>query len=70
MIISIIMVLITSFCIYGYIQRANLDYNTEGRYFSIEEGVVYKEQTKEWYGGIAVLGLIATGILTYKIMKK
>ena len=44
-------------------QRAQLEYNTEGRNFSAEEGVVYLEQTKDTYGILAIVGLVITTIL-------
>jgi len=61
--------LITSFFIWIYIQRANLDYNSDGRFFSTE-GLVYHEQSKEVYGVLAFLGLILTGLFLIKLIKK
>jgi len=58
--------LITFFFIWMYIQRVNLDYNTEGRFFSPENGVVYQEQAKDVYGILALIGLILTAVLIYK----
>ncbi|WP_378174018.1 hypothetical protein [Aquimarina sp. SS2-1] len=60
----------TSFFLWMYIQRANLDYNSEGTFLSLDDGVVYKEQTKEVYGILALCGLILTGVLVYKLIKK
>ncbi|MDH7447627.1 hypothetical protein [Aquimarina sp. 2201CG14-23] len=61
---------ITTFFIWMYIQRANLDYNTEGTFLSIEDGVVYNEQAKEVYGILALCGLILTGVFFYKLIRK
>jgi len=49
--------------VWVYIQRANLDYNSEGIFFSLEDGVVYHEQAKVVYEILSLLGLILTGIL-------
>ncbi|WP_074407322.1 MULTISPECIES: hypothetical protein [Aquimarina] len=69
-IILLIIGLITSFCIWSYIQRANFEYNPEGKFLSPEDGVVYTEQAKEVYGILAFLGLIVTGIIIYRTIKK
>ncbi|WP_128755248.1 hypothetical protein [Aquimarina sediminis] len=69
-IVILIMGLITSFCIWNYIQRANFEYNTEGKFLSLEEGVVYTKQAKEVYGILALIGLILTGIIVYRLIKK
>ncbi len=61
---------VTTFFIYMYIQRTNLDYNTEGKFLSLEEGVVYTEQAKEVYGILALCGLILAGIFFYKLIRK
>ncbi|WP_299435646.1 hypothetical protein [uncultured Aquimarina sp.] len=58
--------LITFFFIWMYIQRVNFDYNTESKFFSPENGVVYQEQAKDVYGILALIGLILTGVLIYK----
>ena len=62
--------LITTFCIWMYIERVNLNYNAEGVYFSPESGVVYYEQAKEVYAILIILGLISIGILIFKWIKK
>lgn len=69
-VIILILGLITTFCLWMYIQRANLNYNAEGVYFSPESGVVYNEQAKEVYAILTLLGLISIGILIFKWMKK
>ena len=69
-VILIAMVLITIFCAWNYIQRAHLEYNTQGSYFSTEDAVVYYEQTKEIYGILSILGCILVGILLFKRIKK
>ena len=51
-----------------YVQRANLEYNAEGRFFSAEEEVVYHEQTKEVYGILALSGLMLTVLLMATLM--
>ncbi len=61
---------VTTFFIWMYIQRTNLDYNTEGKYLLLEEGVVYTEQAKEVYGILALCGLILTGVFVYKLIRK
>lgn len=61
---------VTTFFIWMYIQRANLDYNTEGKFLSLEEGVVYTEQAKEVYGILALCGLFLLGVLVYKLIRK
>ena len=65
----LILGLITSFLSWVYIQRANLDYNSEGMFLSLEEGVVYHEQTKEVFGVLALLGLILTVIFVIKLIR-
>lgn len=62
--------LITSFCICNYIERVSFDYNTQGRFFSLEDGAVYHEQTKEVFGVLTLLGVFTTGILIYKQFRK
>jgi len=62
--------LTTSFFIWIYIQRANLDYNSEGRFLSPEDGVVFHEQAKETYGILALLGLILTVIFIIRLIKR
>lgn len=69
-ILLIITAIITGFFIWIYLQRAALDYNSEGRFFSAEEGIVYQEQSKDVYGFFALLGLILTGILFIQLRKK
>lgn len=69
-IITICIVLITAFCIWSYIQRASFEYNAQGTFLSPDDGVVYREQAKEVYGILALIGLILIGIVTYKIIKK
>ena len=69
-ILTLILGLISSFFVWIYIQRANLDYNSEGRYFSPQNGVVYHEQTKEIYGMLALLGLILTAIFMVRLIKR
>lgn len=61
--------LTTSFLIWIYIKRANLDYNIEGKCFSTE-GVVYHEQTKDMYGILVLLGLLLTVICMIKLIHK
>jgi len=68
-IVTLLIGFTTAFCIWMYIQRANLNYNANGKYFSIQDGVVYHEQTKEVYGMLSILGLILIGILIYKWVK-
>ncbi|MEZ4851687.1 MAG: hypothetical protein R3B93_24360 [Bacteroidia bacterium] len=62
-ILTSIIGLITSLFIWIYIQRVNIDYNSESRFFSPEDGVVYHEQARDVYGVFALLGLILTGLL-------
>lgn len=61
--------LITSLFIWIYIQRAKLDYNSEGVFFSSEDGIVYHEQAKEVYGILTLLGLILTGLFIIRIIQ-
>ena len=60
---------ITAFFVWIYIQRSRLDYNSEGLYFSIEEGMTYDEDAKLVYGFFALIGLILTGIFIIIIRK-
>jgi len=53
-----------------YIQRVNLDYNSEGRYFSLEEGVVYHKEAEAVYGFLAILGIVLTGLFLTRIILK
>ncbi|MEW7280395.1 hypothetical protein ABW636_17525 [Aquimarina sp. 2201CG1-2-11] len=69
LIITILLGLITSLCIWMYIQRANLEYNVNGSFLS-PDGVVYNEQAKETYGILASIGVFLTGILMHKQIKK
>ncbi|MBT32227.1 MAG: hypothetical protein CMO01_21405 [Thalassobius sp.] len=69
-ILTTIIGLVTSLFIWIYVKRAKLDYNSEGKFFSVQEGVVYLEQTKETYGFLAIFGLIMTGILTTIIISR
>ncbi|WNJ18257.1 hypothetical protein [Pontibacter sp. G13] len=62
--------LITLFFTWIYIQRANLDYNPEGRFFSAEDGVVFHEQAKIVYGMLALLGLILTVVCMIPLLKR
>ncbi|WP_169513372.1 hypothetical protein [Flexithrix dorotheae] len=55
--------LVTALFIWIYVQRVKLDYNSEGKFFSAEEGVVYLEPAEETYGFLALSGLIMTGTL-------
>jgi len=66
----VILVVVTFFCSWMYIQTASLDYNENGVYFSAREGVIYYEQTKEVYGVIALIGFIIMVGYTYKKLKK
>ncbi len=68
--ILFILGLFTAFFIWIYIQKVNLDYNLEGRFFSPEDGVVYHQQSKEVYGILALLGLILTGICVIRLIIK
>lgn len=68
-ILTITVGLITSYFIWVYLQRASFDYNSEGRFFSPENGIVYLEQTKEIYGLLALLGLILTVIFMIRVIK-
>lgn len=61
---------ITSIFIWIYIQRVSLNYNSEGRFFSAEEGVIYHKQVAEVYGVIALFGVILTGLLIATIIRK
>jgi len=67
--VVLILGLLTSFFTWNYIHRVQLDYDTEGKFFSSEDGVVYYEQAKEIYGILAFLGLIFTGIILYKLIR-
>lgn len=66
---TIIIASITLFCIWSYIERVNFHYNSEGKYFSIKNTVVYYEQTKAVYALLAILGFIITLILIIKLIK-
>ncbi|MBG6130335.1 uncharacterized protein YneF (UPF0154 family) [Aquimarina sp. EL_43] len=68
-ILTIILGLITIFCIGMFLQRANIEYNANGRFLS-PDGVVYYEQAKQVYGILALLGVFLTGTLIYKQIKK
>ena len=68
--LTLIIGLTTSFFIWTYTKRANFDYNSEGRVFSSEDGVVYHEQAKEVYGIVALLGLILTTLLIIRLINK
>jgi len=68
--LALIMGLITSFFIWSYTQRANLDYNVDGKHFSLEDGVVYHKQAIEAYGFIALLGVIFTGLFMNRLLRK
>ena len=56
--------------IWVYVQRVNFDYNSEGTFFSTEEGVVYHEQAKDVYGILALFGVILTVLSVRLIMKR
>ncbi|WP_234859077.1 hypothetical protein [Aquimarina aquimarini] len=60
----------TTLCSWIYIKRANFDYNTQGKFLSPEDGVVYNEQAKEIYGFLALFGLILMGIIVNRLIKK
>ncbi|MCF6279659.1 MAG: hypothetical protein L3J14_04865 [Flavobacteriaceae bacterium] len=68
--ILIIIGIITSLFLWIFIQRANLDYNLEGKFFSTEEGVVYNEQAKMVSGIVVLIGLILIVILVIGIIKR
>jgi len=68
--IIIIITCFTIFCTWMYFQRASFTYTDEGTFFSVEEGVVYHEQTKEFYGIVSVLGLFLLGIVIYRLIKR
>jgi len=53
-----------------YFKRLGLDYNSEGRFLAIDEGVVYHKQWVEIYGALAILGLILTTITLVRLLKK
>jgi len=67
--LTLLVGLVTSFLIWIYIQRANLVYNSEGRFFSQEDGVVYHEHAKESYGIFALIGVILSAFLIIKLIK-
>jgi len=67
---ALVMGLIASFFIWIYIQTANIETNSQGRFFSAKDGIVYHEQPKEVYGILAILGLILTGLFTIKSIRK
>jgi len=52
-----------------YVQRGKFEYNAEGTFFSPQDGVVYSEQAKDIYGIFALLGLVLTGVIIYRIIK-
>ena len=62
-ILTVVISLATALFFWMYLQRGKLEYTTEGRYFSAEEGVVYLEQTRDSYGLLAIVGLVTTTIL-------
>ncbi|MEO9871436.1 hypothetical protein [Ekhidna sp.] len=62
--------IITSLLLWIYIKRASFDYDSEGRFFSSEDGAVYHEQTLEVYGLFALFGLILTGVLIVRLIIK
>ena len=62
-ILPLIIGLITFCFLLIYNQRAQLNYNSEGTFLSIKEGIVYYEQAKDVYGFIALVGVILTGTL-------
>jgi len=68
-IVFILIVSLTLFCAFMYIERAYLNYNEEGRFLSLNTGIVYEEQTKEVFGAFTIIGLVITGILFYKEVK-
>ena len=70
LIVTLIIGLITTLFAWAYIQSTNYDYNSEGKFFSTEDGVVYTEQAKEIYGNLALFGLIVTGILIASLIIK
>ena len=55
--------LVTALFLWMYVQRAQLEYNADGRYFSADEGVVYLEQTRDTYGLLVLIGFITTAFL-------
>lgn len=65
----LVMGLITSFLIWIYSQRANLDYNPEGKHFSLQDNVVYYKKAKEIYGVLALFGLIFTVVFIIRLVK-
>lgn len=69
-ILLIIIGFVTSVLTWIFIQRVALDYNSEGRFYSPEEGIIYNEQAILVYGLLALLGLIFTGILIIKLFAK
>jgi TRAP-type C4-dicarboxylate transport system permease small subunit len=69
-ILTLIVGLITVFFTWTYIQRANFDYNSEGRFFSADDQIVYSQQAKELYGILTIIGLILTVILLLKLIKE
>ena len=62
--------MITSLFAWVFIQRGKLNYNSEGRFYSPEDGVVYHEQTKEVFGILVLIGLILTGLFIVRITGK
>ncbi len=56
-----------------YFGRVFLDYNSEGRYYSVEEGTVYLEQTCEVFGVLTIVGIVISSLLvicSYRYFKK
>ena len=60
--------MITSLFVWIYIQRRNLNYNSEGRFLSLEDGIVYSEQAKDVYGILSLFGLILFGLLIVRLI--
>lgn len=69
-IIIVITCLFTLFSGYQYHIRSNLNYTENGTYFSIENGVIYKEQTKELYAIFAIIGFIVAIVFMYRLIRK
>ena len=66
----VILVVVTFFSSWMYFQRANLNYNEKGIYFSAIEGVTYYEQAKEIYKVLTLIGVIIIGVAIYRFKKK
>lgn len=58
-----ILAVLSSLFIWLYIQRSMLPYNSEGRFFDSETGVVYHQQTNSLIGLIAIVMVLLTVIL-------